>query len=709
MENFNKLIQEQFQRMCETGKLFRSSFSGNEVWNRYISSFEPQYNPIFRDPESSLHNCNLCKNFIRRYGNIIALDNNNNIMTIFDIDAPDEYKKVIKILSETLKQRNINNVFVETFEELNSLPYEKCNKNNKMFQLGVDKNVKRYTKEEAEKFGVVKPDEIRTFHHLHLFIPKSFIDFTGSSSESIMAEYRDKKNVFKRTMEEISLDTLLLVKDLINQNSLLDGKTHLHKLDAIIKAKKQYYQLKKNQDNFFWSFSYDFQYAKFKNELLGVLCSELSQGEELNKACQNWNKRIDPINYMKAIAPITKKQIEEAKQFVEENGYEKSFDRRFATIDDIKVSEIHHINNETEEIKSISIFDTVKSNKHSQHKRSEFKNIEEIHIETFMKDILPTCSSVEAYVTSEHEKNFMSLTTSNIKNSKPIFKWPNNYSWTYNGNLAGKSQIKEAVKTAGGNIDGILRFSITWNYDTTDNSDLDAWCKQPDGINIGYSSPYRKDRMNIFTKLKGQLDLDIVQPNGKLAVENIYFIDKKHLINGKYLFWVNQFAARNSKGFKAEIECDGQIYFYQYDNALSTNEKIHVASINYNNGIFQVNHVLPETYHLKEIYNLQTEVFHKINLICLSPNYWDKHSIGNKHYFFIIDKCKSENSIRSFHAENLIPELAKHRKVLEILGNTTMIESTDKQLSGLGFNATVKDHLIVRLKGSHKRIIKINF
>jgi hypothetical protein len=709
MENFNKLIQEQFQRMCETGKLFRSSFSGNEVWDRYISSFEPQYNPIFRDPESSLHNCNLCKNFIRRYGNIIALDNNNNIMTIFDIDAPDEYKKVIRILSETLKQRNINNVFVETFEELNSLPYEKCNKNNKMFQLGVDKNVKRYTKEEAEKFGVVKPDEIRTFHHLHLFIPKSFIDFTGSSSESIMAEYRDKKNVFKRTMEEISLDTLLLVKDLINQNSLLDGKTHLHKLDAIIKAKKQYYQLKKNQDNFCWSFSYDFQYAKFKNELLGVLCSELSQGEELNKACQNWNKRIDPINYMKAIAPITKKQIEEAKQFVEENGYEKSFDRRFATIDDIKVSEIHHINNETEEIKSISIFDTVKSNKHSQHKRSEFKNIEEIHIETFMKDILPTCSSVEAYVTSEHEKNFMSLTTSNIKNSKPIFKWPNNYSWTYNGNLAGKSQIKEAVKTAGGNIDGILRFSITWNYDTTDNSDLDAWCKQPDGIKIGYSSPYRKDRMNIFTKLNGQLDLDIVRPNGKLAVENIYFIDKKHLINGEYLFWVNQFAARNSKGFKAEIECDGQIYFYQYDNALSTNEKIHVASINYNNGIFQINHVLPETYHLKEIYNLQTEVFHKINLICLSPNYWDKHSIGNKHYFFIIDKCKSENSIRSFHAENLIPELAKHRKVLEILGNTTMIESTDKQLSGLGFNATVKDHLIVRLKGSHKRIIKINF
>ena len=48
----------------------------------------------------------------------------------------------------------------------------------------------------------------------------------------------------------------------------------------------------------------------------------------------------------------------------------------------------------------------------------------------------------------------VTLTTANVKESKPIMKWSNNYSWTYNGNLAGKSEIKEAVKTKGGNIDG---------------------------------------------------------------------------------------------------------------------------------------------------------------------------------------------------------------------------------------------------------------
>lgn len=43
---------------------------------------------------------------------------------------------------------------------------------------------------------------------------------------------------------------------------------------------------------------------------------------------------------MKATAPITQKQIAEARKFVEENDYVESFDRRVATLTDIKISEM---------------------------------------------------------------------------------------------------------------------------------------------------------------------------------------------------------------------------------------------------------------------------------------------------------------------------------------------------------------------------------
>lgn len=305
MIEFNKKVQAKFTQMQKTGKLFRVELTGHQIWELYLSSFSQENNPIFRDPASTSKNCNHCNNFIRRYGNIVSVDENNEITTMFDVETDSEFENTAKVLSTAIKSSKITDVFFETFNELNKLPYESCSKSNKVFQLGTKSNPKRYTKEEAEKFGVVKPDEIRVFNHLHLMVEKDFVDTSGNSVESIMGAYRDAKNVFQRTMETISLDTLMLVKDLINQGSLLDGATHLYKIEQIIPLKQQYDNLSADQrDNWLWVKSFKLPYAKFKNELIGVLCSELSEGEELNKACQSWNKRVDPANYMKVTAPI---------------------------------------------------------------------------------------------------------------------------------------------------------------------------------------------------------------------------------------------------------------------------------------------------------------------------------------------------------------------------------------------------------------------
>ncbi len=696
MQNFNKQIQAQFDKMCQTGKLFRSVVSGATIWELYISSFEQ--NPMFRDPASSEHNCNLCKNFIRRYGNIVAIDDDFKIMTLFDFDGEGEFAPVTKALSAMLSLTSIKDVFFETFNELNSLNYEKCKTSNSVYRLGIDKNIKLYTKEEAEKFGVVKANELVTFNHIHLDIPSAFVDRSGKSIESIMSDYRSAKEVFERAMIEIPIDTLNLVKDLINQGSLLDGATHLYKIEQIIPKKLVYDELSsKEKENWVWVTSYKLPFAKFKNELIGVLCTELAEGKELNASCQSWNKRVDPANYMKAVAPITKKQIEEAQKFVEENGYVQSFDRRLATIDDIKVSEILHVNSGDGSIKNVSIFDFVKSTL-TRHKRSEFDGIEEVTIEKFMKDILPGCTSVEAYLMNNQQGNMVSLTTAKMTENKPIFKWDNNYSWTYNGNLAGKSMIKENVKAVGGKIEGVLRCSLQWNDDDTQGIiDFDLHCKTPT-TEISYSN-------KIDNRTGGWLDVDMINPT-KIGIENITW--QEQLLNGTYNFFVHNYSGHtNHKGFKIEIEFDGNVFNYHCPTVFKGT--MQVATVTANNGVMSIFHQLPETSISKEIYSLNTNEFHKVNLVCLSPNHWDANNVGNKHYFFMLEGCETPKSIRSFHAENLIPELAVHRKVLEVLGGTTMIEAGGKQLSGLGFNSTVCDELIVRLQGSFKRVIKIKF
>ena len=128
MKNLNKLIQNKFAEMCATGKLFRSSIHGDKIWELYLKSFPEKYNNIFRDPNSSENNCNNCKNFIRRYGNVVSIDSDFNIVTMFDVDADEEYNPSMKAISKLLKNSKIENIFFETYDELNKLPYEKNSK-----------------------------------------------------------------------------------------------------------------------------------------------------------------------------------------------------------------------------------------------------------------------------------------------------------------------------------------------------------------------------------------------------------------------------------------------------------------------------------------------------------------------------------------------------------------------------------------------------
>ena len=523
-KDFNQKIKQQFALMCEQPVLFRSKVTGDKLWDLYISNFASGDDPVFRDPNSTSHTCNNDKNFIRRYGNIVAIID-GEIVTMFDSDHSGTiYNNNAVVIRQHLKSIPIEDVFVESYDILNRLlNYESTNKTQIEYKLGFEKSNKIYTQTEADQFGVVTPGQVYTFYHFHTILPKKFVDFSGKSVEAVMGDHRSAKEVFKRGLDEISLDTLILVHDLIQQGSLLNGDSYLDKLKKFIEFATEYKNIPpKDKDNWCWVKSHNLPFAKFRNELIGTLCVELTEGTELNKACLDWNKRVDPANYMKATAPISQRQIQEAKKFVEDNGYMESFDRRFATLDDINISEILHQNVGNGTVKQASMFDKVQPSVSTQHKRSQFDGIEEVSINKFMKDILPSCTSIEAFLENRFDGNLVALHTANNADSKKAFKWSNNFGWTYNGNLAGKSMIKEQVKTAGGNVSGVLRCSLIWNESGEDNSDLDLWCVQPNNEKIGFNTGFRKDRsVTSFSSCGGQLDLDNTGPGTKIGVENI--------------------------------------------------------------------------------------------------------------------------------------------------------------------------------------------
>jgi hypothetical protein len=281
-----------------------------------------------------------------------------------------------------------------------------------------------------------------------------------------------------------------------------------------------------------------------------------------------------------------------------------------------------------------------------------------------------------------------------------MFKWPNNFSWSYAGEVA--DSIKERVKKAGGSVEGDLCCRLAWEY----TDDLDFHMKEPTRHHIYYGNRRQ------LSPNGGMLDVDANGGDGIRPdpVENIFYKDRRRMRDGVYTLEVNNYCRRSGgRGFEVEVEFEGTTHHFVYDKALRHQETITVATIEYKKGGFKITSSLPSSQTSKTVWSLPTQTFHKVNVVSLSPNYWDEKTVGNKHYFFMLDGCRNANRARGFFNEFLSDELSAHRKVLEVVGAKMKTEESDNQLSGLGFSSTQRNSILARVKGSFNRVVKIIF
>lgn len=164
-------------------------------------------------------------------------------------------------------------------------------------------------------------------------------------------------------------------------------------------------------------------------------------------------------------------------------------------------------------------------------------------------------------------------------------------------------------------------------------------------------------------------------------------------------------------GFTLEIEHNGEVRQFVYDKPVKHKENVMVAEITYSKSKdIQIRELIPSTSNSSvSLWNIDTNKFHKVNVMMLSPNYWDEQGIGNKHYFFMLDDCKNPEPVRGFFNEYLNSELTPHRKVFEVLADKMKTPYQEHQLSGLGFSSTMRNSVIVKVDGTFSRTLKVNF
>lgn len=682
-------VAQQFARMsADNAQLYRTTATKDGLWETYLSSFPAGTNPMFR--ERTEHDCSCCKQFIRAVGNVVAIKD-GKLVSLWDALTGDvTYDVVADKMSAYVKSFPIDNVFYH--EERSA---------------GADKTFEQLV------------DGQKTWEHFHVSIPQRFV---LKDSGPKLNEARSRHDVFKRAMDELTLDSYETVLDLIAQGSLYRGEEYKHIVEKLGNNSLSYHAVALNErDLFAWEMSVQLPpaVAMGRNSAIGTLLVDLSEGVELEDAVKKFEAMVAPANYKRPTALVSKRMIEDAKKKIEELGLTSALERRYAKLTDINVNNILFADRNAKSKITGDVFAELAQAADKPTKSLD--KVEEVPIEQFLKDILPRAESLEVLVENRHANNFVSLIAPVDPTAPPLFKWDNRFSWSYAGNLA-DSDIRKAVQARGGSVDGVFRFSHSWNHEKRNASLMDLHVFMPgndmapdNGCNDWYGNDERVGwNHRQHPRSGGIQDVDYVNeaPPGYVPVENITFPDIKRMPEGRYVCKIHNWKLRapTHGGFAAEIELNGDLYQYVYDKPLKHKEWVTVAEVTLKNGQFSIKHHLPMGAVSKKLWQIDTQTFQKVNVVMMSPNYWEGElGLGNKHYFFMLDGCANDGQARGFYNEFLLTDLNEHRKVMEMVGSKLQTAPASEQLSGLGFSSTKKDSLTVRVKGSFTRLIKIVF
>lgn len=676
--DFHKKFLAHFDSMTkDAAALYRVDFDPDELWNFYLDSFPAGTNPIYRVRRE--FDCSCCRHFIKTMGGVVAI-RDNRIETIWDFDttSPECYQPVVDALSAYVKSKPIKDVF------LTNEP-----------TVGTARSYER----DENGYKVLTWD--------HFFVNTPRCAYTTRDINTETARIRDDRNVFLRSMSELTLDATQTVLELIAQNSLYRGAEWKDKLAKLLIYQKDYAKMNPEQQSLrSWQtvIGMDPAISRIRNTSIGTLLIDLSEGKDVNTAVTSYERVVAPANYKRPKAIFTKRMLEDAKKTVTELGYMDSLPRRFARLDDISVNNILFANRDAVmrmNGAAADPFAAMEQQVSIDPKR--FSHVEEIGIDKFISDVLPIARELDLFMENRFSKSMVSLTAPVNPDAKTMFKWDNAFAWAYTGNLA-DSDIRENVKCAGGKVDGVLRFSIQWNDEPGkwDKSDEDAHCKGPCGhIWFGEKRGFADG---------GNLDVDIINPNhGKPAVENITWPNLSRMKDGQYEFYVHCFRRDSgNNGFIAEIEANGEIHQYEYRHPISTDTNVPVATVTLKDGKFTIKDELKSAISSRNIWNISTNQFVPVSVAMYSPNYWDAQTgIGNRHYFFMLKGCQNPDKLNGFYNEFIKQELLTHKRVFEALGSQMSVQPVDDQLSGVGFSATRHDSFIVKVKGQTERVLKV--
>ena len=203
-------LTKHFTEALRNGHLFEVDMDKDKLWDIYLNSFPEGTNPIYR--ERRVYDCSCCRHFLKTIGGTVFVDGDLNIHTIFEFDTESTvFQPVMDAMDAYVRSKAITDVFFHD-----------------QLSVGTDSNKE------------LMPDgTVNRYEHFFLRLPNEMVN-KRVDIPGLKALYRDRKNVLKRSLDEISMEAVDVVLELISSNTLYKGEEWKYAIKEFKTIKTEY-------------------------------------------------------------------------------------------------------------------------------------------------------------------------------------------------------------------------------------------------------------------------------------------------------------------------------------------------------------------------------------------------------------------------------------------------------------------------------------
>lgn len=345
------------------------------IWEEYLR--------LMPSDARQYHNCNCCKNFIERFGLLVCIEDGALKSLIWDENtAPDFYQHVVARLRKKVEAQMIERQFF-----IDEAKWGVANSNG------------------WNHFNVIAPHQI--LHHDLLKTP-----FQAEAEQ--LEEYR----IMKEAVAEYNHRTASKAVDLLHSAGLYRAERIMPQAKwfmDVLGDKRVLSKSHKTKSTILWDYvaAAPKGWCHIKNSVVGTILDDIVRGASIDAIRRSVRDKMDPLQYQRPTAAPTEGNVRRADEIIDKLNLRRSFERRFATIDDVTAIWKPQMPN----VRSDSFFGHVLNERKD---KQTFGN-EAITWARFRRSILPNAVSIKVQIPSSGP--YCAMTTAVHEDAHPIIQW----------------------------------------------------------------------------------------------------------------------------------------------------------------------------------------------------------------------------------------------------------------------------------------------